>query len=163
MDEVIDEMKGNTLFAWQAFEFKERDLKTDWYWALGIIAVAGSAAAFIFHDFLFGVFILCAAIIVAVFSRKKPRFIKYEIAENGVVYEGAFYPYASLHSFWLDESDPANKKLLLKSDRYLVPILTLPYNTEDEGDSIFATLADILPDEPLQEPVGHIIMDRLGF
>lgn len=159
----IEDIKGPVLFSWEAYEFKDRDLKTDWYWALGIIAIAGSVAAFLFGNFLFGVFIIFAGIAVGFFSRIKPQLITYEITEFGVMYEGTFYPYENLEAFWMNELEPDNKKLLIKSNRLIVPILTLPYNTEDEGDAIFEVLSEFLPDSPLREPFGHTIMDRLGF
>lgn len=159
----MEDIKGQTIFSWTAYEFKDRDLKTDWYWALGIIALAGSIAAFVWSNFLFGVFIIIAAISVFFFSRMKPKLIKYEIAEHGIVYEGTFYPHESLKSFWLDETEPDNKKLLVKSGRPVVPILALPYNTTEEGDSIFEAMTNLLEAEPLREPWGHLIMERLGF
>jgi hypothetical protein len=63
----------------------------------------------------------------------------------------------------MDESDPSNKKILLKSERIFVPIISIPYETEDDGDNIYDIVKDIIPEEPLQEPWGHIIMERLGF
>lgn len=156
-------IKGDPLFSWQAYEYKDRELKTDWFWALGIIALAGSVAAFIFGNFLFGVFIILATVAIFFFSKIKPELITYEITTTGIIYEGTFYPFETLKSFWLDEIEEDNKKLLIKSSRLFVPILALPYNTEEEGDRIFEIISEVLPDEPLQEPWGHIIMERLGF
>ncbi len=159
----MNEDKGKIIFSWQAYEFKEKELKNDWYWALGIIALAGSVASFIFGNFLFGIFIIIASILIFIFSKKKPRFTTYEITENGVLYEGTFYFYENLKSFWIEEADKNDKKLLIKSDRLVVPILTLPYDKDETGEKIFESLSDTLPYEPLQEPFGHMIMDRLGF
>lgn len=159
----MNEIKGETVFSWQALEYKEKELKPDWYWAIGIIALAGSVASFIFNNFLFGVFIIFATIAVFFFSKIKPRLITYEITSTGILYEGTFYPFENIKCFWMDEIDPNNKKLLIKSNRTIAPILALPYDTEETGDEIFNVLSEILPDEPLQEPWGHIIMERLGF
>jgi len=155
--------KGDTIFAWEAYEFKDRDMKADWFWALGIIALAGSVASFIWGNFLFGVFIILASIAVVHLGTQKPRRITYEITTGGVVYEGVFYPFETLHAFWLQETDPSDRKLLLRSERMFVPLLTLPFETEDQGMAIFEALDDIVPEEPLQEPWGQVIMERLGF
>lgn len=154
---------GNTIYSWEAFEYKDRALKTDWFWALGIIALAGSIASFIYGNFLFGVFIILASVAVVFFGTVKPKRIKYEITEGGIIYEKNFYPFETLHAFWLNELDETDKKLLVKSERTFVPILTLPYETNEQGDDIYDILSDLIPEEPLQEPIGHLIMERLGF
>jgi hypothetical protein len=157
------DVKGETLYSWEAYEYKDREMKTDWFWALGIIALAGSIASFIYGNFLFGVFIILASIAVVYFGTVKPKRITYEITEGGLIYENIFYPFETLHAFWMNENDPSDMKVLVKSERMLVPILTLPYETEDQGNSIYEILSDVIPEEPLQEPWGHLIMERLGF
>jgi uncharacterized membrane protein len=160
---IHPKIKGETLLTWEAYEYKDQEMKTDWFWALGIIALAGSIASFIYGNFLFGVFIIFASIAIVFFSTIKPKRITYEICEGGVIYEEVFYPFETLHAFWIDDFNPENKKLLLKSERIFVPILALPYEDEEEADAIYEILADVIPEEPLQEPWGHIIMERLGF
>lgn len=155
--------KGETILSWQAFEFKDRELKTDWFWAIGIIALAGSVTAFIYANFLFGIFIILSTASIFYFATVKARLITYEITSGGVVYEGMFYPFETLHAFWLEEHVETDRKLLLKSERFFVPILTLPYDDAETGDLIHEALSDIIPEEPLQEPYGQLIMERLGF
>ncbi len=155
--------KGETILAWEAYEYKDREMKADWFWALGIIALAGSVASFIWGNFLFGVFIILASVAVVYFGTRKPERITYEITTGGVFYEGIFYPFETLHAFWLNEEIPDDKKLLIKSERFFVPILTLPYEDEETGNLIYEALTDIVPEEPLQEPFGQLIMERLGF
>jgi hypothetical protein len=159
----MQNLKGETIFSWEAYEYPDREVKADWFWALGIIALAGSVASFIWGNFLFGVFIIFASAALIFFATVKPKLVRYEITTGGIVYEGNFYPFETLHAFWMDESESDNKKLLVKSERFLVPILTLPYSTEEEGDAIYEAISDIIEEEPLQEPWGHIIMERLGF
>lgn len=155
--------KGETVYSWEAFEYIDRELKTDWFWALGIIALAGSITAFIYNNFLFGVFIILASFAVVFFGTVKPKRVTYELTTNGVVYEEVFYPYETLHAFWINDTDKSDKKLLLKSERIFVPILTLPFELDEDGENIFEVLNEVIPEEPLQEPWGHLIMERLGF
>jgi hypothetical protein len=154
---------GETIFSWEALEYKDRAMKTDWFWALGIIALAGSITAFIYNNFLFGMFIILASIAVVFFGTVKPKRILYEITTEGVIYEEVFYPFETLHAFWINDLDPNDKKLLLKSERFFVPILTLPFESDEDAQNIFEALDEIIPEEPLQEPWGHLIMERLGF
>lgn len=151
------------LVAWEAYEFKEKtNKKPDWFWALGIIALAGSAVAFIYGNFLFGIFILLAVAALLFFGQTKPKLYTYIISVEGVVCEDQFYPFEKLHAFWLAEVN-GEKKLLLKSEKKLVPIISLPFEDDEIGEEIYEVLSEVLPEEPLQEPAAHIIMDRLGF
>jgi hypothetical protein len=154
---------GQKIYSWEAFEYKDRKLKTDWFWALGIIALSGSIASFIYGNFLFGVFIILASIAVVFFGTVKPERLTYEITEGGIIYEKTFYPFETIHAFWINDLDETDKKVLIKSERMLVPILSLPYETEQQGETIREILTDTIPEEPLQEPWGHLIMERLGF
>ncbi len=154
---------GGKVYSWEALEYKDRDMKVDWFWALGIIALAGSVASFIYGNFLFGVFIIFASIAIVFFGTMKPKRVLYELTDSGVIYEDVFYPYETLHAFFMNELDPDDKKVLIKSERFFVPILTLPYETLEQGEEIFDVLSEVIPEEPLQEPWGHLIMERLGF
>ncbi len=154
--------RDKILLEWEAQEFIEKKKKPDWFWALGIIALAGSAVAFIYGDFLFGIFILLASVAMMILGRAKPKKIKYTIAVDGVIYDGRFYPFERLKSFWIDEV-LGEKKLIIKSDKTFMPIIVMPFEDDEIGEYIFAILSEILEQEELHEPIAHKIMDRLGF
>lgn len=160
---IHPKIKGETLFTWQAYEYKDQQMKADWFWALGIVALAGSVASFIYGNFLFGVFIIFAAIALVFFSTIKPKLITHELSEGGLTYENTFYPFDRLHAFWVDDTDPGHKKILLKSERMFVPVLCVTYEDDADVEFIYEILSSVVPEEPLQEPWGHIIMERLGF
>jgi hypothetical protein len=154
--------KDKILLEWEANEFQEKRKKPDWFWALGVIAIAGSAAAFIKGNFLFGIFIVLAATAMMVFGSAKPKRIKYTITIDGIIYDGRFYPFERLKSFWIDDF-MEEKRLLVKSDKTIMPILIIPFEDDETGDYIFTILSEVLEQEELQEPIAHKIMDRLGF
>ena len=54
-------MESDMLISWEVPAYEHRPKTSDWYWALGIIAVSGSVAAFFLGNFLFGVLILVVA------------------------------------------------------------------------------------------------------
>jgi len=152
----------NILLKWQAFEYREKKKKPDWFWALGIIAVAGSAVAFIYGNFLFGIFIILAAGSMMFFGTTKPKRITYRISTDGLIFDGHLYPYERLKSFWMEELG-GEKRLLVKSDKTLVPILVLPFEDDETGEDIYAILSELLEEEEIQESNAHKLMDRLGF
>jgi hypothetical protein len=154
--------KEKILLEWEAFEYKEKKRKPDWFWALGIIAVAGSAVAFIYGNFLFGIFIILTAASMIYFGMTKPQIIKHVITTDGVVFDGRLYPYERLKSFWIDELN-GEKRLIIKSDKTFMPIMVLPFEDDETGEEIHDLFSQILEEEEIHESFAHKIMDRLGF
>lgn len=155
-------MENDILLEWEAYEFPEKQRKPDWFWAIGIIGVTGSAATFIFGNFLFGIFILLASAAMIYFGSTKPNKIKYSILRKGIIHENRFYPYERLKSFWMTENG-LEKKLLISSDKTLNPIMSLPFEDDETGDQIYDILIQILPNEEIQESFATKIMNRLDF
>lgn len=155
-------MENNILLEWEAYEFPEKQRKPDWFWAIGIIGVAGSTTTFIFGNFLFGIFIILASVAMMYFGSTKPKKIKYSILQKGIIHENRFYPYERLKSFWLTD-DGIEKKLLIKSDKTFNPILSLPFEEDETGDQIYDTLIQIMLNEEIQESFANKIMNRLDF
>lgn len=152
----------NILLEWSALEYQEKKKKPDWFWALGIIAVTGSTVAFIYGNFLFGIFIILAAGSMMFFGTAKPKRINYIISTDGLIFDGNIYPFGRLKSFWMEEVK-GEKRLLVKSDKTFLPILVLPFEEDEVGEYIHSILSEILEEEEIQESNAHKIMDRLGF
>lgn len=150
------------LVGWEAYEFVQKKKRPDWFWALGVIALAGSAVAFIYGNFLFGIFIILATVAMMYFGTAKPHRIKYYIAVDGVHYDGRFYPFERLKSFWMEELG-GEKRVLIKSDKTFLPIMVLPFEDDETGEEIFSILSEVLEQEEIHESHAHKIMDRLGF
>lgn len=158
----MEKHNDKILVDWEAYEFVQKKKRPDWFWALGIIALAGSAVAFIYGNFLFGIFIVLATIAMMYFGTADPHRIRYYIAVDGVHYDGRFYPFERLKSFWMEQLED-EKRLLIKSDKTFLPIMVMPFEDDETGDMIYAVLSDILEEEEIHESHAHKIMDRLGF
>ena len=65
---------------WSVVEYEEKERSADWFWALGIIIVAGSIAAIIFGDFFFAILLVVGGACLAMFAVRKPETITYELA-----------------------------------------------------------------------------------
>ncbi|MEZ4210822.1 MAG: hypothetical protein R3B39_00790 [Candidatus Paceibacterota bacterium] len=154
--------KDNILIEWEAFEYKDKKRKPDWFWAVGIIAIAGSAATFIYGNFLFGIFIVLTAAAMFFFGLSKPQRIKQRITVDGIIFDGRLYPFDRLFSFWMEELD-GEKRLLIRSDKTFMPVMVMPFEDDDTGEYIRAILSEILPEEEIHESFAHKVMDRLGF
>ncbi len=158
-------MARNTapLIAWNIEEYKHREKSTDWYWALGVIALAGAILAVLAHDILFAVLIVLCAIMLGIFAARAPETITIKLTEEGIIVRDYLYAYTSLKGFAIEEHD-LGSYLLVESSRAIAPIISiaLPHEGLD-----YATLRDFLlskvPEKTLKEPVSHRIMEHLGF
>jgi len=152
----------NILVEWQAFEYVQKNRRPDWFWALGIIAVAGSVVAFLYGNFLFGIFVILAAGAMMFFGVTKPHRINYKISTDGLIFDGRIYPYERLISFWMEEVE-GEKRLLVKSDKTFLPVMVMPFEDDETGEDIYSVLSQILDEEEIRESNAHKIMERLGF
>lgn len=154
-------MENTESVRWSALEYPHRKKTADWYWVLGILAVAGAVAAFILGNILFSLLIVVGAFTVALFAARHPRIVEFEIDQRGVRADIILYPYSSLISFWILEGTE-EQKILLRSSKKFMPYIIIPL-----GDihplQAHEFLIERLPEEEIAEPLSHRIMDYLRF
>jgi len=158
-------METSRKITWEALEHEHIEKKTDWYWAVGIVAVAGAILAIYFSNVLFAIVILIGAFASMLHGHSKPKVLVYEIGRKGIKVGEVLFPYSSLESFWvIDEEDNSQDKIFLKSQKFLMPLIIMPFDSRElEADSIRDYLLDYLDEEELEEPLSQIIMERFGF
>jgi hypothetical protein len=147
---------------WEAPEHRHFEKTADWYWILGIIAVAASIASIIFGNVLFGIVILLGATVMMLYGHKEPRVIGFEVSPRGVRVENDLYPYSTLESFYIDEESPYGPQLLVKPQRLFSQLLIMPL-PEEQLEAIETILESRLPEEHLEEPLSHQILEYFGF
>jgi len=155
-------MEEDIVFEWENIEFKEKKRSNDWYWALGIIAVAGSIAAMIFSNFLFGIFILLATIILIFLSTQKEKKQTYRITTNSIILGDEHFLFSEIKAFWLDDSND-EFTLFLHTKNLFNPVLTVHFDSYEQGDIIYEALHKDIKEKYLREPISHMLMERLGF
>lgn len=147
---------------WEAPEHHHIEKTSDWYWILGIIAVAGSVASIILGNVLFGMVILLGAFVMMLYAQHEPRMRRYEVSHRGVRIEDILYPYSTLESFYLDEHNPTGPQLIVKPKKLFAQLLIIAI-PEEYMDEIEHIMAPRLPEEHLEEPLGHKILELLKF
>lgn len=158
-------------FSWNALEYEHKERSRDWFWALGVIVVAGSLASIIFGNYFFGALIIISGGLLGFFATKTPDDIRYELNHKGLRAGGRLYPYENIKSFWVQTSysklgpngQVMKPLLFIKSERVFMPVITIPiedYFAEDIHT--FLTSKDIKEEEMAEHP-GEKIMDVLGF
>ena len=147
---------------WEAPEHEHIEKGNDWFWALGIIAIAASAAAIIFGNTLFGVVILLGASTMVVFAHRKPKMMDFAVTSRGIKIGNELFPYSTLESFYIDEDNPGGPQLLAKSERLFMPLIIVPL-PEEYVDDIDDLISSKIPEEHLEEPIAHKILEFFGF
>lgn len=151
----------NTPLEWEAHEYVHTDKSTDWYWSVGLIAITLAVIAILMHNLLFAVVIIVATAALLMLSVRKPRLIKFEINSRGVVIDDLLYPYSTLDSFWVEDKFFVDK-LILKSQKPLMPLIVIPF-TDINPEEMRDTMLQYLHEEEHEEPLSHSLMERLGF
>lgn len=147
---------------WDAPEHHHVDKGSDWFWVLGILAVCGAVAAFFFGNYLFALVILLAAGTMALRSVKPPRVVSFMVGKKGVRAGDQLYPYSSLEAFAIDEEDERGPQLLLRAKSMYSPLIVMPI-PEEHVEEIEELIRNRLPEEELREPLGHKLLELLGF
>lgn len=147
---------------WEAPEHTHKEKTSDWFWILGIIAITSAVVSIVLGNTLFAIVIILGAVTMALVGSTHPRIIPFEVSNRGIRVDDALYPYATLESFYLDEENTVDPQLILKSKKLFMPLIIAPIPAE-YADLIDSMLAARLPEEHLEEPFSHKLLEFLGF
>lgn len=148
---------------WTALEHEHIHKSSDWFWALGIIAIAGAATAIIFNNILFAIVILIGAFTLGINAAKPSAQVSFKITQRGILINSTLHPYSSLESFWVeDTSEHTSPKLLVKSKKLLAPHIVIPIESVSSED-VRNFLLEYLSEEEDSESLAQKIMEFFGF
>ncbi len=148
--------------SWEAPEHHHIEKGSDWFWALGIITISASVAMIAFGNILFGLVILLAGSVTALLASREPRMVTYSVSLRGIRLGNDLHPYSSIKCFFIDEEHPRNVQLLFQSKNMFTPLIIIPV-PDDAVEEIEYMLEERLPEEHLEEPLGHKLLEVLGF
>lgn len=152
----------NQKIAWEALEYEHRDKTPDWFWILGIVSLVLVISAVVYKNILFAALIIVGAFTMALYAVRKPRLIKFEINQNGVIIKNTLYPYKHLHSFCPRE-DHRGRKIIFQSKKSIMPHFSIPVPASVNFEEAKAILLKHLPEDDHPESLSEVIMDSLGF
>ncbi len=148
-----------SIIEWQAFEHHHEEKNSDWFWAVGIVAVSLTATAIILHNVVFGIFILVATTTLAIHAARAPRLLNMRIDDLGITLGDVLYPYSALESFWVNKFEHT---LLIDSKRFFMPLIVIELGTADATE-IRNTIIQHLAEKEHHEPLLQKLMEYLGF
>src|SRR5687768_5859029 len=108
---------AHTLIEWDSHEHAYSEKSSDWFWAVGIIAISAAVTAIIFNNILFAVVILVGSFALTMHAGKEPPVRHYRLTDKGVAIDNHLFPYANLDSFWV-EDDFHPPSILFKTKKF---------------------------------------------
>ena len=147
---------------WTAHEHAHTEKGSDWFWALGIIAVSSAVVALLFRNVLFALLILVGTFTLALLSAHPPRKRTFRLTPRGLLIDTALYPYQLLVAFWIEGRETEHPTLIVDAQRFLTPHLVIPLEGVD-AEAVHAYLSNHLPEKELHEPLGQRLMEYFGF
>ena len=88
---------------WEAPEFRYYQKSIIWYWISIILASAVLALAVWEGNFLFGLLVVIAEVLILFWANNKPPMIKFKINEKGLTFGNKFFPYHEILHFSLND------------------------------------------------------------
>jgi len=157
--------------AWQAPEYEFQPKKdVSWYWLSLIAAIILFAVAIWQKNFLFGVFVVLAWVVVIKLADRPPLIWDFKIDEEGISIglfkgeagENKFYPYSDIDYFDIHEGNGDYKGLALKFKSRLSPILKINIRPEEE-EKIKAFLLKFLKQKTIEPSLLDSISRLIRF
>lgn len=151
-------------FIWETHEYYFQEKTSDWFWAVGIIAVSIAVISIIFGNIVFALLILTGSFSMAIFAARVPQMVRFEINKTGVIIDKTLYPYGTLDSFWVEDNTHIghHSRLFIKSRKLVVPMIAIPLDGMPPEEIRDFLLDHILEDHHV-EPFGDRLLSYLGF
>ena len=147
---------------WSAYEHEFTERGSDWFWALGIAAIAISLTSILLHDVLFAGVILLAAITLALLARKPPELVQFELSDRGVRVGDTMHRFEEILAFWVEDHEVERPLLLIDTVKFMSPNLIIPI--EDIDPSVVrAFMQERTEERPMKEPVAHKVLEFIGL
>ena len=148
--------------SWEAPEHTHGKHGGDWFLALAILTIAVVIAALLFGNFLFALLAALSGSSIAIAASQPAQILSYVVSIRGVQVHETIYSYAMLKSYYISDEDPRGPQLLILGKKTFMPMIVMPI-PEEYIDEIEEILMGRLPEEYIEEPFFHKILEMLGF
>jgi hypothetical protein len=157
-------MARNVFMEWEGREYDHNPKSADWYWAVGIIAVAGTVASILFGDYLVAILIIIAATALALHAAKQPPIHRFRLVDDGLLVGEEVHPFSRMISFsMLEDIDGELPPLLsIKTHSWLSPHLVIPLEGVDP-DAVYAFFLAHVTEEAHPHSFSDLVAAWLGF
>lgn len=157
-------MVKGAVFSWRGREYDHNPKDSDWYWSVGIIAVAGMIAAVLFANYLFGLLILAAAAAIALHAAKEPPVHEFALTEQGIYIGERLHPFSDMLSFCVLEDIEGEypPMISIKTKDWLHPHLIIPLEGVNP-DAIYDYFFHHVEEDEHPHSLTDLVAAWLGF
>jgi hypothetical protein len=157
-------MPRSTLLEWEGREYDHNPKSSDWYWALGIIAVAGTIAAVLFGNYLLALLVIIAAAALALHAAKEPPLHRFRLVEQGIMIGDELHPFERMISFSIleDIEGELPPVISIKNESWLSPHLVIPLAGVD-ADMIYTYFLQHVDESEHEHSFIDLVAAWLGF
>lgn len=147
---------------WDTLEHSYTKKTNDWYASVIVIAGAVIAVEFLVGNFLLIILTFIGTATFLLLTARQPNMMHVEITKKGIRAGNTLYPFSDLNGFAVAEYEH-ERRLLLESNRQVVPLHVVPLPLEIDVDNLSEVLSAYIPEKDLREPIPYLIFERLGF
>ena len=157
-------MPGATIAEWDGREYEHNPKTADWYWALGIVAVASSIASVLFGNYLFALLIIIATSAIALHAAKLPPLHHFRLVETGIIVGNDHHPFSTMESFTVLEDIEGKYPpiLSIKIMSWHSPHLLIPLEGVDV-DMVYAYFLHHVDEREHHHTFPDLVAAWLGF
>ena len=150
------------IFSWEALEYEEKSHSVDWFWGMGLTSLSITAISFYMDNFLFGIILILASLILIAFAIREPRMVEHSLTDEGLVVGTNFYSFADMKSFYIQEFDDGSSYIVISTRRSFLPKIIVTLSAH-HPPLVREFLLKNVPEVVQREPITVKILDRLGF
>lgn len=148
--------------SWRVASHRYREHSNDWFWGLGVIALVGAVASVIFGNILLAMIIVLGAVSLGMLSKQQPREHAVQIDRRGIVIDGTRYPYSSVRSFWVAQTDQS-PQLFVSLMGLVAPHLSIELAHEVEAERVRAFLKQYAEEVEQGPQLGEQLLQIFGL
>ena len=154
---------AGAVLRWSAYEHDHIERSADWFWALGIVTVCLTITSILFHNVLFAILVVAAAVALGLHARVVPEIVEFEISERGIRVDGTLHRYNEIISFWVEDEYHTDRPLLLvDTTKFMSPNLIIPIEHIDPR-AVRALLKEHATEVHMKEPIAHKVLEFFGL
>ena len=152
--------------AWIVHTHEHKERGTDWYWGLGLAALAGIALSVFLGNMLLAFIIAIAAGSIGTLAARGPRTHWVRVDSRGISMDGTLYRYDALRTFWVEPFDADNRlygRLLVSTTSYVAPQLVIPVEEPMRAAALNTYLKKFMAEEEQQPHLGEHLAELFGL
>lgn len=147
---------------WSTYEHKHVERGSEWYWALGVVALSLGIVSALLGNILFAFVILLGAGLLALVATHPPSLTDIMVNDRGIRVGETWHRWDQIASFWVETEEMSHPTLLLSTTSFLSPHIILPI-VDIEPELVRKAFLEYAEEVYMREPLSHKLFEALGF